>query len=84
MKRIVNESEYLQVVGLLTLAGQYSKRMDEVKKSVCELLDIDRNESGPSDRVMDALYGYNVNDAVAATEELLRLLEIQRVGKNPG
>lgn len=83
MKRIVNESEYLQIVGLLTLADQYSKRMDEVKKSVCELLDIDQSKSDPSDRVMDAIYGYDVSDAVAATEYLLRLLEIQRAGKSP-
>lgn len=52
----LNQSQYLQAVGLLTLAAQHYKQMQAIEKSLAELLEMEPDAGGCYDHVSDAIW----------------------------
>lgn len=72
MKKKITRAEYLQLIGLLALAENYSRRMIEVQKSVAELLQINE-ESSEHGHVSDVIWDDGSRDA----DLVLRKLKIE-------
>ena len=53
MKQIVSKNEYLQLVGLKTIAVQYNKKLQEIYESVNELMEEEDDEGWISDFIYD-------------------------------
>ena len=71
-KTTITQSEYYQLVGLLTLAASYEQKLKDIEKAAGELLDVppESANAGYYGHVSDAVYGSRGPD------ELLQLLKI--------
>lgn len=75
--KAIGTNRYMQLVGLLTVANLYTRRIDDVKRAICDVLDVDANANGPADHVSDAVWGYPTDDAEASVRQLLGRLNIE-------
>lgn len=51
-RETISQSEYLQLVGLLTLAARHNERLSEIEEAACKLVG-----EQPGGHVTDAVYG---------------------------
>lgn len=60
MKPSITATDRLVLIGLLALAKDHNARMEDVKRSVCKVLGIERSTehqfNDPADHVSDAVY----------------------------
>ena len=68
MKKEITKAEYLQIVGLLTLAKIHNGKLQDITNAVDELIGDEENS-----HVSDAVYGYPDYDA----DVMLKKLEIK-------
>lgn len=69
----IKTTEYLQVVGLLKLAENYYKTLQDIEKALGTLLNIEQDGYGHYGHVSDAVYG---NDDFNA-DTLLKYLNLK-------
>ncbi len=63
MKAIISKEEYLQLIGLLTLARQHKKMVDDLEKAMKEITGEDNDFSAMSgDYIWEAGRGESVKD----------------------
>jgi hypothetical protein len=72
VKTTISRAEYLQLVGLLTLAEQHNERLQEIDLAVGELLEVDR-----SGHIGDEVYG---GQGTASADRMLKNLGIAVAG----
>lgn len=77
MKSEISSLEYMQLIGLLTVADVYTRRVDEVKLAACEVLGIQNERGSDGDHVSDAIWGYPTADPVASVLQLLDRLNVK-------
>jgi len=58
MRETITKKEYLQVVGLMTLALKYTHTLEECETAIAEVLGVEK-DSGSYGHVSDAIYAYD-------------------------
>lgn len=75
MKKQITKEEHLTLIGLLTLAKQHAQMLDDIRKSICDVIDLDVDHSDEG-HVSDAIYG----DPIVPTASLSQMLRRLKIG----
>lgn len=72
-KKTISRSEYLQTVGLLTIASEHLKAMKDIEQALAEVLGAEGDETEYYGHVSDAIYQpYSAKELLATMKIKVR------------
>ncbi|HYE72605.1 MAG TPA: hypothetical protein VEF04_04705 [Blastocatellia bacterium] len=79
----LTESEYLQLIGLYTLAKQYQSKLSDLETAINNVIDAtdEKDKRDVADHVQDSIYGYPNVDPVQSVNDVLKRIGIKRAGE---